>query len=210
MISPTTIRFGYQTIALAIVCVLSSQLASQAMPAKPVKVTYNGFSFTVETQAQDVAEFLLENFGDYTNLTVSPSPESSLARYDQIIVSDTTAATLNSTVAANLSQEIKKQETPPPPPTPKPTPPAAPPAKIHSGLATWYKYGDGLTTASRDFPIGSRIRVVAVKSGKSVDVTVNDYGPQAWTGIALDLNYKAFETIAPLGAGKIQIKYFKL
>lgn len=108
----------------------------------------------------------------------------------------------------------KPQPEPTPEPTPAPAPEPAPidkpTSEVYSGLATWYRNGEGMTAASRDFPNGTRLRVVAVNSGKTVDVVVNDYGPQLWTGVALDLNAAAFAAIAPLGAGRISIEYYKL
>jgi rare lipoprotein A (peptidoglycan hydrolase) len=80
---------------------------------------------------------------------------------------------------------------------------------VYSGLATWYRFGDKLTAASRKYPKGTTLRVVAVNSGKSVDVVVNDFGPSPFTGVDLDLNQPAFAAIAPLAAGKIRIKYYK-
>lgn len=193
-----------------------------AMNEKTVVLNYNGFTSSITTRASDVSELLIEELGGYENMLVDPSAESVLKSGDVISVQDREVAVLNSTVATNY----KVASTPPPQPTPAPKPvekpkPAVPktaPAKpvdkpaskVYSGLATWYRNGNGLTTASRDFPAGTKLRVVAVNSGKTVDVVVNDYGPQAVTGNSLDLNAVAFEKIAPLGAGKIQVKYFKI
>ena len=83
-----------------------------------------------------------------------------------------------------------------------------PKSPTYTGIATWYRWGDTPTTASTQFPRGTKLRVVATNSGKKVDVVVNDYGPEAWTGVALDLNSIAFAKLAPLGAGKIPIRYY--
>lgn len=191
-----------------------------AMDKKTVVLDYNGFSSSITTRASDVAELLIEELGGYENMVVDPAPESALKSGDVVSVKDYELAMLNSAVANNYKVANTPVEKPvtAPTPTPKPTakpipqakPVDKPPTKVYSGLATWYRHGDGLTTASRDFPMGTKLRVVAVNSGKTVDVVVNDYGPQASTGNSLDLNTVAFEKIAPLGAGKIQIKYFKI
>lgn len=191
-----------------------------AMDEKTVVLDYNGFSSSITTRASDVAELLLEEIGGYEDMVVDPVPESILKSGDVVSVKDRELVVLNSAVAKNYRVANTPVEKPVSAPTttkkldPKPTPQVKPvdkPAsKVYSGLATWYRHGDGLTTASRDFPIGTKLRVVAVNSGKTVDVVVNDYGPQASTGNSLDLNAIAFEKIAPLGAGKIQIKYFKI
>jgi hypothetical protein len=179
---------------------------TEAKTSKLVALNYNGYITTTETTAADVATFLLEEVGDYSGMAVSPDPESKLMAGDTVTVQDMVARALDPVVSRNF--QIATAPPPPPPAPPKPV--DKPKSKVYSGLATWYRHGSGLNTASRDFPKGTRLRVVAVKSGKSVDVVVNDYGPQARTGISLDLNAEAFERIAPLGAGKIEIKYFKL
>jgi rare lipoprotein A (peptidoglycan hydrolase) len=194
----------YPALSLVAVAVMAAGLtAVEFKPAreKQVQVEYNGLRWTQSTLAIDVSEFLLTTFGDYTDLQVSPPPETKLLGQSSIHIIDPAASALHQSVSANLAVATA------PPPTPVP---ATSQPKIYTGLATWYSFGDQLTTASRQFPKGTRLKVVAVNSGKSVEVVVNDYGPQAWTGIALDLNRPAFAALAPLGAGKIQIKYYKL
>lgn len=77
--------------------------------------------------------------------------------------------------------------------------------KTQTGAATWYSFGDGMTCASLDFPHGKYLRVTNRASGKSVIVQVNDSGPYG-KGRIIDLNKKAFQKIAPLGAGVINVK----
>jgi len=74
------------------------------------------------------------------------------------------------------------------------------------GTATWYAtpWG-GLTAASRDYPRGTRLRVC--HGARCVGVVVNDYGPEVWTGHALDLSSDAFAALAPLGAGVIDVTW---
>lgn len=175
---------------------------------KTVTIQFNGLPWRVETRAKDVAELLLQSVGVYENWQIEPTPNTRLTDQMTITVQDDTTHTLAANVSRNLVTEKAKQVQPEP--TPPPASPPKPKSPIHDGLATWYSFGDQLTTASRQFPKGTKLRVVAVNSGKTIDVVVNDYGPQAHTGVALDLNRPAFAQLAPLGAGKIQIKYYKL
>jgi D-alanyl-D-alanine endopeptidase (penicillin-binding protein 7) len=76
------------------------------------------------------------------------------------------------------------------------------------GTASWYKYKNGLFTASPDFAQGSVLRVTNLDNGKSVDVTVNDYGPEraSYPNRVVDLDYVAFQKIAATSAGVINVK----
>jgi rare lipoprotein A len=89
-----------------------------------------------------------------------------------------------------------------------------------SGMASWHDYSsDGTVkrhyrraniTASREFACGTRLKVTNVKNGKSVIVTVRDWGPAKWTGRNLDLNKPAFKKIAPLGSGQVKVRFVVL
>lgn len=74
----------------------------------------------------------------------------------------------------------------------------------YSGQASFYRYGDKLTCASTRFPKGTPLRVINNQNKKQVIVTVNDYGPFV-PGRIIDLNVPAFQEIAPLGAGVINV-----
>ncbi len=76
-----------------------------------------------------------------------------------------------------------------------------------SGVASWYAYKDCDCAASPDFPKGSVVRVTSQYSGKFVDVTINDYGPDRsiHPDRVIDLDVVAFEKLAPLGAGLINV-----
>lgn len=192
-----------QIVALAGVVLATSQYEYQPQIQKSVTLNYNGLAWSSSTTAADVAGLLIENFGDYAGWEIAPAPAAHLTEGMTITITDPSTARPNQTVATNYKirqLEIAKAAAPPPPK----------PSEIHSGLATWYRFGDKLTTASRKYPNGTKLRVVAVNSGKSVDVVVNDYGPSIFTGVDLDLNEPAFSAIAPVGAGKIKIKYYKL
>ncbi len=82
--------------------------------------------------------------------------------------------------------------------------------------ASWYDSGETtasgepyepqeLTAASRTLPLGSRILVTELTSGRSVIVHVNDRGPYV-DGRCLDLSLAAFSLIAPLGEGIIPVR----
>lgn len=77
------------------------------------------------------------------------------------------------------------------------------------GLASWYG-SDGFTAAHRTFKKGTRLRVTNQENGKTVDVTVVGYGPQASTGRVIDLSPSAFGVLAPLGKGVISVKIEEL
>ena len=73
------------------------------------------------------------------------------------------------------------------------------------GTASWYHYGSTPTCAHRNYPKGSQLLVTNNSTGAQIIVTVNDYGPAAWTGRVIDLNSVAFSAIAPLGQGLVNV-----
>jgi rare lipoprotein A (peptidoglycan hydrolase) len=73
------------------------------------------------------------------------------------------------------------------------------------GTASWYSYGSTPTCAHRTYPKGMQLLVTNNSTGASIVVTVNDYGPQAWTGRIIDLNSVAFSAIAPLSQGLMEV-----
>ncbi len=84
---------------------------------------------------------------------------------------------------------------------------SVPGAMIH-GKASWYGYKGGDFAASPDFPKGSRIRVFNTSNNKFVDVEINDFGPDRniFPNRAIDLDKAAFNKIAGLGEGVIDVK----
>lgn len=86
--------------------------------------------------------------------------------------------------------------------------------KSNDGIASyydqsWYRtfdYQNGNFAASRDYPKGTRLKVTRLKSGQSIVVEVNDYGPELWTGRVIDLDMAAFKQLGSLGAGLIYVK----
>ena len=84
-------------------------------------------------------------------------------------------------------------------------------------VASWYDYelngvvwsADHRTAASRVYPRYSMVRVTNLDNNKSVDVYINDYGPEAWTGRDIDLSSYAFNLIADRGLGQGLLKNIK-
>lgn len=78
------------------------------------------------------------------------------------------------------------------------------------GEASWYAYKNGLFAASRDFPKGTKLKVTnqsdSNNRGKSVIITVNDCGPEAWTNRIIDLDKIAYQQIGNLGGGVMPVK----
>lgn len=82
------------------------------------------------------------------------------------------------------------------------------PASGHVTLASWYGPGfigqrtasgevyrrNDLTAASRNLPLGSRVRVTNLESGRSVVVRINDRGPYV-RGRGIDLSERAAQRI---------------
>lgn len=77
--------------------------------------------------------------------------------------------------------------------------------KSHTGLGTWYAHTGTLAAASPWLPFGSYVKVTNRDNGKSVIVVINDRGPFG-KGRIIDLDKVAFEKIASLGAGVIDVK----
>ncbi|MDD4902007.1 MAG: RlpA-like double-psi beta-barrel domain-containing protein [Patescibacteria group bacterium] len=82
------------------------------------------------------------------------------------------------------------------------------PAVLIAGKASWYAYKNGNFAASIDFPKGSKLRVYNIDNNKSVDVTINDFGPERdkFPDRILDLDKVAFKKIAKAGSGIVSIR----
>ena len=74
------------------------------------------------------------------------------------------------------------------------------------GIASWYAYRGCLCAASRMYPKGTLLNITRLKTGHSVVVRINDYGPEEWTGRTIDLDKTAFQKIGSLGAGLIYVR----
>jgi len=76
------------------------------------------------------------------------------------------------------------------------------------GSASWYKFKNGLFAASPDFAKGTVLRVYNLANGKSVDVTVNDWGPDRslHPDRVVDLDKVAFNKIAASADGLARVR----
>jgi len=81
------------------------------------------------------------------------------------------------------------------------------PDVLVSGKASWYNYKKGLYAASPDFPGGTRLRVYNLENKKSVDVEVNDFGPNRilHPDRVIDLEKTAFKKLASSNSGLANI-----
>lgn len=96
---------------------------------------------------------------------------------------------------------------------------------IQEGIASWYciKCNGGthtasgiplkdnaLTAAHKTIPLGTKVRVTSIKTGKNIVVTITDRGPYI-KGRIIDLTYGAFKRIRDPkhGITKVKIKILK-
>lgn len=77
--------------------------------------------------------------------------------------------------------------------------------KAHRGAASWYAWTGTMAAANPWLPKGSYVKVTNIDNGKSVIVVINDRGPFV-PGRIIDLDKVAFEKIASIGAGVINVK----
>ncbi|MBP7696162.1 MAG: G5 domain-containing protein [Candidatus Moranbacteria bacterium] len=77
--------------------------------------------------------------------------------------------------------------------------------KSHRGAASWYAWTGTMAAANPWLPKGSYVRVTNLENGKSVIVVINDRGPFV-PGRIIDLDKVAFQKIASIGAGVINVK----
>ena len=86
------------------------------------------------------------------------------------------------------------------------------------GTTSWYDYqllSDSeyskkhLTAAVRNFPRGTILAVCSLENN-CIQVRVNDYGPQEHTGRIIDLSSHAFQQLAPLSKGVIEVTIEKI
>ena len=105
------------------------------------------------------------------------------------------------------------------PPVSAPPPPAAQPAAVETGDASWYgARHQGRSTASGEpfdmhhltaahpaLPFGTRVLVTNLQNGRSVEVRVNDRGPNV-AGRIIDLSYAAAQALDAVSAGTIPVR----
>ena len=64
------------------------------------------------------------------------------------------------------------------------------------------------TAAHRQLPFGTRVRVVRLDNGQSVDVRINDRGPFV-KGRVIDLSYAAARELGMLQAGVVEVRIMR-
>ena len=120
--------------------------------------------------------------------------------------------------APNLGAVLPAETSPEAQPTDEPRPPAKPGAKstCNSGqrvVSAYYWEGRrtasgepfnprGMTAAHRTLPFGTHLNVTNPRTGKTVDVVVNDRGPYVH-GVSLDLSLGAAQAIGLQGTGSV-------
>ena len=96
---------------------------------------------------------------------------------------------------------------------------AAPARPPQTGIASWYGQEHAgrptasgaafdpahLTAAHRKLPLGTRVRVTHVASGRSVVVTINDRGPYV-RGRIIDLSHEAAEQLGMVDKGLAKVR----
>jgi rare lipoprotein A len=92
-------------------------------------------------------------------------------------------------------------------------------AQVIEGTASWYGPGfhgrqtasgevfdqDALTAAHRTLPFGTRLRVIDISSGRSVEVVINDRGPFI-DGRVLDLSKQAASQLGMIDRGLATVR----
>ncbi|HVA79668.1 MAG TPA: septal ring lytic transglycosylase RlpA family protein [Candidatus Binataceae bacterium] len=125
------------------------------------------------------------------------------------------AAAIAATLAGCATRQVL-QPAAPPPVVAAPAPAAAPP---QYAKASWYGPGfngrrtssgeiyneNDLTAASTMYPLGSRVMVTNLDNERSVEVTINDRGPNI-RGRKIDLSHKAASVIGMLKAGTAHVR----
>lgn len=78
---------------------------------------------------------------------------------------------------------------------------------MEQGSASWYRYKNGDFAASPDYVKGTKLKVTNIVNGKSVIVTVNDYGPDRsiHPERVIDLDRVAFQKIASPSVGIVEV-----
>lgn len=79
---------------------------------------------------------------------------------------------------------------------------------MYAGTASWYAYKGCDCAASPDYPKGTQLKVTNIDNGKSVVVTVNDWGPERdiFPDRVIDLDVVAFEKISNKSLGLCQVE----
>lgn len=87
--------------------------------------------------------------------------------------------------------------------------------EVFEGVASWYSYKGCNCAAIKEYKRGVKFRVTNITNGsprygRSVAVTINDYGPAVWTRRAIDLDKVAFRQIANTWNGLAVVRVEKI
>jgi len=133
------------------------------------------------------------------------------------------AATLSVVVLLTACASARPHDTttvgPTPPAPPAVTAPPREPDALLTGNASWYgrahqgrKTASGepfdmnaLTAAHRTLPLGTRVLVTNLRNGRTVEVRINDRGPQIPDRI-IDLSYAAARALDAVGDGVFRVR----
>ena len=133
------------------------------------------------------------------------------------------AATLSVVVLLTACASARPHDTttvgPTPPAPPAVTAPPREPDAVLTGNASWYgrahqgrKTASGepfdmnaLTAAHRTLPLGTRVLVTNLRNGRTVEVRINDRGPQIPDRI-IDLSYAAARALDAVGNGVFRVR----
>ncbi|MEW6610987.1 MAG: septal ring lytic transglycosylase RlpA family protein [Patescibacteria group bacterium] len=81
---------------------------------------------------------------------------------------------------------------------------------IYEGIASWYKWKGCNCAAFRFLPKKTILKVTNIsgsaRTGKSVKVRINDYGPEEWTERIIDLDYVAYKKIGLTRGGVMPVR----
>jgi rare lipoprotein A len=135
----------------------------------------------------------------FTDSTLTVQADSPLARPASTLLPAGPPASLSATVASPAKPQIQPN--------------------VLSGLASWYgavRQGHwtasgerfdmfAMTAAHNSLPFGTLVRVVDTRSGKSVDVRINDRGVLPGDRV-IDLSYEAARDLGILRSGVISVK----
>jgi rare lipoprotein A (peptidoglycan hydrolase) len=83
--------------------------------------------------------------------------------------------------------------------------------ELDRGIASFYRQcgTNRFTAAHKTLPKGTRVHVINLANGKSVDVVIDDRGPYV-AGRVIDLSCDAFAAIGSTGSGVISVRVEKL
>ena len=83
-------------------------------------------------------------------------------------------------------------------------------------VASWYNSPfHGMTCATRDFPVGTHLRITEIHNRISVVVVVKERGPALWVlrrdqRVKIDLSKEAFERLDGIELGHCDVTVIKL